>query len=196
MPLASPGAPYVQKDGQIVAAPDTQEKLASGELTVGAPIARSYSPKKRRSFKDLPTDPKTQTAIIVIMVYSLLGLTENEIAHIIGIDLEKVEALRRHSAYQETFELLFFELISANSNSLQSKIASMAPTALESLLEVMQKGKQEVARVRAADSVLDRAGLRADELFGQQSSGMESLNIVFQDGDENKVSVDINVKGK
>lgn len=195
MPLASPGSPYVSKSGEITLADGTNDAIGKGDVTVGAPIARTHTPKRRRSFKELPTDPKTQTAVIVVLIYSLLGLTENEIAHVINVDPSDVHQLKHHPAYQETFELLFFELIAANSNSLQAKIASMAPVALESLLEVMKDGKQEVARVRAADSVLDRSGLRAEELFEQKNdTGFDSLKIIISDADDHKSNVEVNIE--
>lgn len=194
MPLAKKGDPYITRTGQAIISQDSLPEAA--QITVGPPIARKIVSQSRRSLSDLPANDKTQLAIMVVLGFSLCGLSDNEISHITGASLEEVEQLKRLNAYQETFEIIFNEMISANSTSMMAKISAFAPNALESLIDVAMKGKQEVARVRAADSILDRSGLHHETLFGKnakEDTGFDSLKIVIEDGEDTSSKININI---
>jgi len=119
MPLARPGDPYVTDKGDVV----LPDKMLQGDvlpraMTLGPSPAKSHLSKQRRSIKDLPADPKLQTAINAVIVYHLLGMTDNEISSVTSIPLEDVLRVKNDIAYQETYEVLFHEFVSVNSNSL------------------------------------------------------------------------------
>jgi len=186
MPLAKKGDPYVTREGQVIIKTDAIPDVNS--TSIGPPIAKRITPDHQRSIKELPTDPKTQTALNVVLVYHLMGLTDNEISILVGIDIEQIQYLKDMPAYQETFEILFSQFISTNSSSLQAKIAAFAPAALESMLDLAVKAKNENARMKAAADVMDRSGLHYETLYGRNKddSSFESLKIVFEDGEDTK----------
>lgn len=196
MPLANPGDPYLSRRGEV-ALPD-ESHPDRPEITIGPPNARNISSSIRRSAQEMPTDIRTQTALNVVLVYSLLGMTENEIAHATNTSLDNIRELRKLPAYQETFEMLFAEILSVNSSSIQAKISSFATEAVENVMSLARDAKKEIVKLKANQDVLDRAGLHPETLYGKNAvdDGIGSLKIVIQDGEDKNVSVDIDMKGK
>lgn len=191
MPLADPGDPFVTTKGEVI----LSEQAPIEDIVIGPPKASNVRSSVRRSMTDLPADPKSQTAINVVLMYSLLGLTENEIAFAIGAPLDDVKRLRLLPTYQETFDMLFDEMITINSSSMQAKIAAFAPKALENMMHIANKAENENAKMKANADLMDRAGLHHETLFGKNSidDGFGSLKIVIQDGIEAKTNIEVNV---
>jgi hypothetical protein len=196
MPLAKPGDPYVSETGQILLPGDHPTDAIPRNATLGAPVAKNVVSTERRTIKELPSDPRTQTVINAVLVYQLLGMTDNEISHITTLTIEDIQRLKQLHEYQETFDILFHQFISVNSTSLQSKIASFAGEALDNMINIAGHSKHEMAKLKANQDILDRAGLHPETLFGKnkQDDGFESLKIVIQDGkDDERMKVDINL---
>lgn len=192
--IAQKGTPLITSNGQAIISADSP--LEKTGFSIGPPQINRMQLKAQRSIRDLPTEPKTQTAICVVLMYTLLGLTENEISIMTGVEMTDVREIKALPAYQETFEMIHGELINTNSSSIQAKIAALVPAALENLVEVMEdKDEHGMARVKAADSIMDRAGLSADTLYGkhQKDDGFDSLKIVVENGNsDSKINIDIN----
>lgn len=198
MPLAKPGDPYVNDKGHVLLpkSGDQMDAIPRAETVLGAPVAKNIVSTERRTVKDLPaSNVKLQTAINVCIVYQLLGLTDNEVAFITGIPLEDMPRIKNDPAYQETFDVIFGQMISVNSNSLQSKIAHYAGEALDNVINIAKTSKHEMARLKANQDVLDRAGLHPEVLFGKnkQEDGFDSLKIVIQSDDDKETKVDIDL---
>ena len=195
MGLANPGDPYVTSRGKVLA-DNGREITALPEVdALGPSAARAHVSSKRRSIEDLPTDAKTQTAVAVVLFYSLVGLTDNEIAHTIGIKPADVTGLRKLDAYQETYELLFWEFIHANGQSLVAKIAAKAPSALDNLFDLADNAENENAKLKANQDILDRSGLHPETLFGKSAGdNIDGLKIVVRKADDEKTEVELNFK--
>lgn len=195
MPLAKPGDPYVSTKGEVVLSDKTD---GAPRIEIGPPRVANYQSSARRSIKDFPTTSINQRAINVVLVYSLLGMTENEIAHDLGTPLESIRQLRTSPAFQETFEMLFEEMISVSSNSMQAKIAAFAPKALENMMNLASEAENENAKVKANQDLMDRAGLHHETLYGKNSAddAFGSLKIVISDAEESKTTIDVNIGKK
>lgn len=199
MPLAKPGDPYISETQVAYIPNDAQNSDGDIEKVLGAPIAKNIIARSRRTIKELPIEERTQTAINAVLVFTLLGMTDNEIAHIIHYPMEDINRLKDLPAYQETFDIVFHEFISINSNSLVSKIAAFSSSALDNVMEIASKGKFEMSKLKANQDILDRAGLHPETLHGKNKTddGFDALKIVITDGEDTKHTVDINLsRGK
>jgi predicted transcriptional regulator len=206
--LAQPGDPYVTVTGEVIPARGYNEK--SFELRV--PIAKNLQANVRRSLLDLGTDAQTQTVVNAVLVYHILGMTKNEIAHHLGVTITDIEKIFELEAFQDTFHQLFTELLHTNSNSLQARIAAMAGKSLENLMDLANTKPVKVTRKDDADnefetdhwsvppivvmksneSILDRSGLTPDILYGNvQSDQEQGLEIEITTASDNKTNVKI-----
>jgi len=211
MELAKPGDPLVTERGNLVEPEGRKEP----DYSINVPIARTLNIKTPRSIRELGTDAQTQTVVNAVLMYKLLGVSRNEIAHVLGTSLSEVDNIERLPAFQETFEVIFKELLAASSHSIQARIASYAGRALDNLMhladarphakeEIDDEGNSIMRReydvapmviLKANDSLLDRAGLNADNLYGRDNeSEAQQLEIEITTADSNKTSVKINTR--
>lgn len=213
MEFAQPGDPIVTERGTLVEAEGRREP----DYSINTPIARFITTKNPRSLKDLGTDAQTQTVVNAVLMYHLIGVSRNEIAHVLSTSGQEIDRIMKLPAFQETFEALFKELLSASSNSIQARIQSYAGQALDNLMDlanakpVITKEKDAMGNVverrefdvapmvilKANDSLLDRAGLNADNLYGKdQQEEAHQLEIEITTADSNKTNVKINTGSK
>lgn len=186
--LPKPGDPYVDSRG-VEWIPD----LRPGEHTF-TPLADispgDFRPVSRRSIVDLPTQEKAMRGVAVIYVYTMLGLTDQEISECVGATPQEIREFRQNKAYVETFEAIANELISTNAGLLKSRVAGYAHEAVEAVTDIMRRGKNEAVRLSAAKDVLDRSGVKhADEA---RNAGMNELRIRIVSADD-ELDVDVSL---
>lgn len=209
--LPPPGDPLVTRDGKVLEAQRREEPDYS--LTV--PTARNLVPRKHRSVREMGVDGQIQTVINAVLVYKLLGVSPNEVAHILGTSPLEIDRIMGLSAFQDTFEMMFNEILSVNSSSLQARIGRYAGQAFENLMDLANAKPIEIVKedadgnkytgkqydvsplviLKANESVLDRSGLSAEHLFGKNAqSETPQLEIEITSASENKSDINVKVK--
>lgn len=205
MSLAQPGDPYIDNKGNVVQPKSTKKDIRPMKLatSTSVPVASAYQSTQRRSVKELFAEPQTQTVLNAVLLYSLMGLTPNEIAFILNTHVEDVHHIIDLPAYQETFEALFKEIISANSNSLQARISAYAANAVENVMELADVSNDDenvpaIVKLKANQDILDRSGLSTDALFGKgaQEDSSNTLQIQIVEAADSHTNININVGKK
>lgn len=179
-PLARVGDPLVLADGRVI------EPIPAGGVKVEKVDARphDYKATKRRNIADLSAKPAVLNGIGVVLVYTLLGVGDREIAEALRIHVNKVKEVRKHPTYTEIFSLIQDEYINANSELIQARIASYGSTAVDTAADVMMdaKGKAPV-RLKAAEDFVEWGGYsKSNNVKG--GAGMEALRILVTKGDD------------
>lgn len=193
--LAKPGDPLVA-NGKVIAHEDEADNLKKGERFV--PLIRRTKINNVRNIKEIPCaqDPSYQTAINAVLVYHLIGLSENETAHLLRIPFEEVQNIRHSSDYQVTFEMVFSELISASSNSIRAKLADYSTKAVDQIIELAENADKDIVKLKANQDILDRAGFSPENIFGDSQGDDDDLKIIIDNGAAGGGTVNINIKGK
>lgn len=176
--LAIYGDPYVMADGRVI----QQEHLMDEDRPEHG-NAKKYRPTRKRSIRDLPASPAILKGVAVVFSYTVLGLSDRDIAESLGITVSDVRAVRQHTAYDEVFSIISNEFISARSSMLTSRIAAYADDALTTVADVMVNGKKENDRLRAGIDMLDRAGVRPKDTEKRASAEQNELRITIVKGD-------------
>lgn len=192
--LPQPGDPLVTIDGETIN-PD-EEDIDTKAL---APLQKAlepsdFRPERRISLKELPAEPKQFNVIALVFVYTISGVSDQEIATTFNITPADVRRVRKSPAYKETFELFLSEFINSNSNLLQSRIASYSHNALTNVADLAMNSKKDIIRLQANKDILDRAGVRPKDMEGKGVSSQNELRIVITKPEE-QVSVDVEVDG-
>lgn len=117
--------------------------------------------------------------ILVIFGYTMMGVSDTEIATILNLNLAQVREIKESEAYRKAFEIVMYEFVNVNADVIQSRIAAMAHSALDVVAEVAVNGRNEANRVRSAIDLLDRAGTsHKDTVHNRDKMNMGSLRIV------------------
>lgn len=214
MQLPPPGDPIVTRNGKVV----EPRGVIEPDYSLEVPIAKNIRPKNVRSVREMGTDAQTQTIVNAVLLYQLVGISTNETAFILGTTGDEIEQIKSLPAYQETFEMLFYELLSTSSSSIQARIASYAGKALDNLMNLANEAPRiekitddegniiekkvwdtpAMVVMKSNDSILDRAGLNAEQLFGHgKEEAGQQLEIEVTSATDNKTNVRINLgKGR
>lgn len=184
--LARPGDPYVKGNGEIVK-PDDNPFGNVDPLNV---VAKDFRGSKKKSITELPAPPKVLNGIAAAIVYTALGVQDSDIEDALGIQRGDIKRIREHEAYTVAFNLVISEFISANSTLLTSRIGAYAHSALSEVHKISTKGEKESNRLKASDSILDRAGIRPQDNVARINMGKNDLRILVVDGNR-EVSVEI-----
>ena len=180
--LARPGDPYVTARGKVVLPESNPAGLEDARpMTVNAAEFRA---KRKRSAKELPAPPAIMNGVGAVMVYTFMGLGDNEICGILKISASDLKKVRLHSAYSETFESVVGELVNSNSDLLTSRIAAYAHGALDQVAYISKNGKNEGNKLRASTDILDRAGVSPKENSQRANVIKNELRIVYVDGEK------------
>jgi hypothetical protein len=180
--LAKDGDPLVMIDGRVI-----QPEEMFPQTKPPEPDRKVYRPLRKRAIRELPAAPNVMKGVAVVFGFTVLGLTDRDIAEILGVTVTQVREIRAHAAYNETFNIISSEFVSAKSKRLDSRIAAMADNALDTVGEIMTTGKEN-NRLRASIDVLDRAGAGQKETR-QNNMQQNELRITITKGDSANVEV-------
>ncbi len=188
--LARPGDPYVMVDGTVlqpVLLPTVLPQLKQ-DTKIDPALFRG---KRPRNMADLPAPANMMNAIGAVMLYTFFGVGDREIATALKCSVAELEGIRGHSAYSEFFELISGELISANSDALQNRIAAYQHAALDKVAHIAVYGKREENQLRASVDILDRGG-NSPRAIGERATTMKNtlrIQIVKADGNDTDINV-------
>lgn len=180
-PLARVGDPLPAPDGSFIAEEDDDDLEAVDDLpppSTAVPF-KEYRPIARRVISDLRASPQSTNVALVVLGYTLLGISDGEIASSTGLAPHEVNLVRESRIYSEAFENIMRELISANSEYIECRIAAHSSMALDNIAGIARKSKNTGYRLTASRDLLDRAGHRPQDNASRQNQGMNELHIVI-----------------
>ena len=196
--LAKVGDPLVAANGDIFDEEfDDEDDLNDADITQpSTPIPyKDYRPDSRSVSSDFRTSTEMLNAASVIFTYTMLGISDTEISSNLNIDPADIVKVRETRAYADVFERVMRELINANSEYIEARIASYSGMALNNIADIAKRSRNTGYRLNASKDLLDRAGHRPQDR-NAGASGMNELHIVITDSKDETTKIDLNLKGK
>lgn len=193
--LPSPSTPLVLADGTIID-PSTGAPLQVPSAFVEIPNAvhaQEIVGRTRRRVVDLPEPPKTMNAIGVVLMYTMYGLSRQEIAIATSLTVEQITNIRTLTAYRELESEIVENILcvdAENVKALLSKASHNAATRLTKLID----STDETIQLSASKDVLSRTGHTAAE-ERVRSNLSEALNIVITLKNEGETRPMIDITG-
>jgi len=138
---------------------------------------------------EMPADNKIMNGIVCVLMYTLLGVGNREIADALGVNIGDVQQIKKHAGYAETFDWIRDEFINVNSDMLHARIAAYGHGALTEVANIAFMGKHEGNRLKAGVDLLDRGGVTKKEAKGGNMN--DALRIVVSSADGGKTEVSI-----
>lgn len=188
--LARVGDPWIAPDGSLTQPLYPEDYFPRvKEDTKIDPI--KFRGKRRRNINELPAAPNIMTAVGAVMLYTMFGVGDREIATALKCTVIDIEELRAHPAYSEYLELIGQEIISAESDNITHRLAAYTHGALDTIAHVSRNGKLENNRLRASIDIMDRGGFAPKAVAEKQVSLKNVLRIQVMD--DNGRNRDMNI---
>lgn len=190
--LARVGDPFIAPDGSLIA-PEYPEDYFPRVKEDNRINPVTFRSKKRRNLDELPAPPNILNVCGAVMLYTIYGIGDREIATALKCSVMDIEEIRGHAAYGEYLELLGSEIISTESDNLTHRLAAYAHGALDTVAHVSRHGKMETNRLRASVDILDRGGFAPKQVAEKQISLKNVLRIQVMDDLGKSKGLDIQI---
>ncbi len=113
----------------------------------------------RIGIAELPAEPRALTTVGVVWLYYTLGLSDYDIATATGLTVAQVESIKGLSMFDTVQNMLMQNVTKLGEEDIHQRIASLAPRSLDTIEDILDDDEAEAStRLRAAESLLDRAG--------------------------------------
>lgn len=152
----------------------------------------------RRRLADLPAPPSTMNAVSVLLMYTLMGVPDADIASVMEIPIDRIKRIRNTDVYREVQRAAVSTILEQDSEDIRTRIAQNARTAVDKIADLLRSDDESV-QLSAAKDVLDRAGHRPADIVEHRHSLEGGLVIeIIERKDETgqipQVTIDVEVE--
>lgn len=190
--LRLPDGTLIMENGTAVS-PKKAEQRAIGfvrEIQSGREAAATLQ-RIHRKLGDLPTDGHKMNAIAATLMYTAVGLSDEDIAKALATSPDNIKRLKQLDAFTqlaEMFDSTVFDDAKRTANHILSRAASRAA---ERIVDAIDDDDPNIALVASRD-VTRLEGVGVD---GEQSRRIGGLNIVIRrKGERGEDDISINVE--
>lgn len=183
MSMVEPGDNViVLADGRKIDASGKEIKPKKQMINIPANSeAQKLVVKANRRLADLPALPERMNGSSVVLVYSLFGLADSEIAIATGLTVEQIEIIRDHDSYQTMMEELRKNVIAADQDIIRRTIHQYTEAAQSKIVDVMMNSEDDKTALKAAQDVMDRAGYRPSDIVEHRHKMEGTIRILHVD---------------
>ena len=137
----------------------------------------NIAPLSRRSMYDLTLSHAQMAVVNNVLVYTLWGLPDDEIAMVCKCSTPDVHVIRNLDEYKRMYEALVEGMKASLNSTVQGIFALAAPKAAKGIIKKMKNKSVDISMAAQKD-VLDRAGHRpSDRVEHTHNFGVEGLKI-------------------
>lgn len=171
--LPSPDEPLILADGtQISGDGKVIKPIRASIPRVEIPnnsIAQHIVSRTRRRLSDLPAPPATMNAISVLMMYTMMGVPDADIAVAMEIPRDNIKRIRETDIYKEAQRAVAASILDHDTDDIRTRIAQNARSAADKVASLLESDDEGV-QLSAAKDVLDRAGHRPVDIVEHRHS--------------------------
>lgn len=151
---------------------------------VGAAISRIRPSLEKittnRVAADLPLPTKQMHSLALVAAYQIWGLRAQDIADVMAIDVERIQAIQGEDIYKSFLQQLIRSVLDSELDDLRDQIASKARAAIEKVSQLLDEDGDPKTTLNAAKDILDRAQLRPVDVVEHRHRMEGSLKIVYE----------------
>lgn len=142
----------------------------------------------RRSLADMPLPAKQMNVISAVCLYTLVGLSDRDIAEALGITIDRVGSIKMLDAYTTVYDYVVKSIIDEDSADVRSLFAANARNAATTMVELAQTAENDGVRLKASQDILDRAGHRPADVVHVKAQLDTTMRVVYvEETDEGNV---------
>lgn len=196
--LANGTEPLVLADGTLINPLDGGEISAVGEAVVEVPTNQQMQEDiavARMRIVDLPMAPDKMNTLSVVLVYTLFGVIDDDIAILLHVPVDNITKIKLSDNYKELNATVLGNIIESDAADVRDMFTSHSKVAALRIVNAMES-PSELTRIRASKDVLDRGGHRPADIIEHRVKVEGGLRIVHVSKDTSEVpTIDITPDG-
>lgn len=180
----------------LILADGTKINTATGKVIKDRPDARKFVEipaageaqaivaKTRRSISELPLAPAHMNVVSLVLMYTMWGLHDIDIAITIGITNDQVKTIKKLEQYSKMSNEIKEAILDHDASDIRTYFQQSARTAAEKI--VMLVDEEGALGFAAAKDILDRSGHRPNDVVEHKHSFADALRIEYIERDDNQ----------
>lgn len=137
--------------------------------------------RMKRTLGDMPDVPRNMNPVACVIVYTQVGLSDEDIAASLSTDLETIQRLKASDIYTRLTELFEERVFEDESRTARHIISKHSARAAQKMVDLVDAKSGDLALAASRD-VLRIGGVDKSA----QNNGMSTFKIVMVDGDDTK----------
>jgi len=157
------GKPIVDEQETYVEVPnyaDTQRQIVAARTRVA----------------DFPLPPSQMTSIGIILFYSMLGVSDDEISSLTGLKHDQIGKMRISDSYTEIQKQFLDSIVNNDMQDVRTLFVQGSRSAANRMVGLMNSESESI-QIAAAKDILDRAGQRPVDVIEHRHRMENSLRI-------------------
>ena len=177
MPLVDPDTP-LERNGRVLSPQEGTLPSVSHfvEIKSNKEVQRRASETFRR-LADIPTEAKNLNAVSVVLGYTLIGISEQEIADVTGLSLEQIGNIKMLDAYTYAENAVVDKLLKEETDDIRRMIAQHSVNSVRQIAALATHSEFDAVRLKASQDLLDRAGHRPIDVVEHRHKLDDDLRI-------------------
>lgn len=144
--------------------------------------------RARMRLADLPSPPQQMNVISVVVLYSLVGLSNEEIAIALNLTVDQIGRIKMCGPYSEMLDATTKAILDNDTDNVRQMFAQHARHAAKNVLSLMSSEDEKIS-LKAAQDILDRAGHRPADVMEHRISVEGGLRIEYVEKKNNETPV-------
>jgi DNA-binding helix-hairpin-helix protein with protein kinase domain len=175
--LVDPDAP-LERNGSVLSPKGGTLPSASEfvEIKSNSEVQRRAS-ETFRKLADIPTERENLNAVSIVLAYTLMGISEQEISDVTGLSVEQIGNIKMLDAYTYSENAVIDRLIKEDTDDVRKMIAQHSRNAVNRIAHLSQHSEFDAVQLKASQDILDRAGHRPVDIVEHRHKMDDDLRI-------------------
>lgn len=185
--------PLILADGTVISPENGNVIVEEHVITVPntVDIKREITASRMR-VSDLPVPPDQMNTLSVIIGYSMMGVSDDDIANVIMIPLEQIKSIKLSDEYRLVQDGIVNNIMNSDSSSVRNMFVEGSRNAASLMVQVVNDSEMGInTRMSAAKDVLDRAGQRPVDVIEHRHKMEGGLTIEYVEKKDDIPTIDI-----
>ena len=172
--------PLILADGTVIypASDEEEEKQAPYVDVPRHDEAVKEVTKRRRRLNELPEVPQRMNLLAIILTYHLLGVSNEDIASVLEIPLQRVTDVLLTDAFVSLQQEIVKQILENDSDEIRTIFRRGAKKAAKTVEDLVDSSNAAIA-LAAAKDILDRDGHRPSDVVEHRHSLEGGLTIQY-----------------
>jgi hypothetical protein len=161
------------------------------EIPNTAQIKREIVASRMR-ISDLPVPPNQMNTLSVLLSYTLMGITDEDISTALLIPLEQVTTIKKSDEYTKLSDAIVANIVASDLSTVRGMFVDKSRNAANVMFGAMEDVELGInTRMTAAKDILDRAGQRPVDVVEHRHKMEGGLTIEYVEKKDDLPLIDV-----